>query len=65
MTSLLDVFKKADLRIGFTDLFRSATAWENMDRDVIQKRLLLTLYGLGSNAGKRGPQFFVIGLNFS
>jgi len=51
MTSLLDVFKEADLRIGFTDVFRSATAWENMDRDVIQERLLLTLYGLGSNAG--------------
>jgi TnpA family transposase len=51
MTSLLDVFKEADLRIEFTDVFRSATAWENMDRDVIQERLLLTLYGLGSNAG--------------
>lgn len=51
MTSLLDVFKEADLRIGFTDVFRSATAWENLDRDVIQERLLLALYGLGSNAG--------------
>lgn len=51
MTSLLDVFKEADLRIRFTDVFRSATAWENLDRDVIQERLLLTLYGLGSNAG--------------
>ena len=51
MTSLLDVFKEADLRTGFTDVFRSATAWENLDRDVLQERLLLTLYGLGSNAG--------------
>jgi TnpA family transposase len=51
MTSLLDVFKEADLRIRFTDVFRSATAWENLDREVIQERLLLTLYGLGSNAG--------------
>ncbi len=51
MTSLLDVFKEADLRIHFTDVFRSATAWENLDREVIQERLLLTLYGLGSNAG--------------
>ncbi len=51
MTSLLDVFKEADLRIRFTDVFKSATAWENLDRDVIQERLLLALYGLGSNAG--------------
>ncbi len=51
MTSLLDVFKEADLRIGFTDVFRSATAWESLDLNVIQERLLLTLYGLGSNAG--------------
>ena len=51
MTSLLDVFKEADLRIGFTGMFRSATAWENLDRNVVQERLLLTLYGLGSNAG--------------
>lgn len=51
LTSLLDVFKEADLRTRFTDVFRSATAWENLDREVIQERLLLTLYGLGSNAG--------------
>jgi hypothetical protein len=51
MTSLLDVFKEADLRIRFTDAFRSATAWENMDRAIIQERLLLALAGLGSNAG--------------
>ena len=46
MTSLLDVFKEADLRIRFTDAFRSATAWENMDREIIQERLLLVLYDL-------------------
>jgi TnpA family transposase len=51
MTSLLDVFKEADLRIRFTDVVRSATAWENLDREIIQERLLLALYGLGSNAG--------------
>jgi hypothetical protein len=51
MTSLLDVFKEADLRVRFTDAFRSATAWENMDREIIQERLLLALYVLGSNAG--------------
>jgi hypothetical protein len=33
LTSLLDVFKEADLRTRFTDVFRSATAWENVDRE--------------------------------
>lgn len=32
MTSLLDVFKETDLRVRFTDAFRSATARENLDR---------------------------------
>ncbi len=51
LTSLLDVLKKTDLRIRFTNVFRSATAWENLGREVIQERLPLTLYGIGSNAG--------------
>ena len=51
MTSLLDILKETDLRVGFTHLFRSPTAWENLDRDTLQYRLLLTLYGLGTGAG--------------
>jgi hypothetical protein len=51
ITCLLDVFKEADLRIRFTDVCRSATAWESSDREIIQERLLLALYGSGSNAG--------------
>ena len=51
LTSLLDVFKETDLRTRFTNVFRSATAWENLVREIIQERLLLTLSGLGSNAG--------------
>ncbi len=31
MTSLLDVFKEADLRLGFSEAFRSATAWESLE----------------------------------
>jgi hypothetical protein len=53
MTSLLDVFKDADLRIRLTDVFRSATAWENLDRENVQEHLLLALYGLSSNAGMK------------
>lgn len=51
MTSLLDVLKETDVRVGFTQHFRSPTAWENLDRDTLQYRLLLTLYGLGTGAG--------------
>lgn len=51
MTSLLDILKEADLRIGFTDAFTTAAAREIVDRSEVQRRLLLCLYGLGSNAG--------------
>ena len=51
MTSLLDMLKEADLRVGFTNSFRSATAFESMDRATLQQRLLLCLYGLGTNTG--------------
>ena len=36
MTSLLDMVKEADLRLGFTDALRSPTAYENLDRAVLQ-----------------------------
>lgn len=51
MTNLLDILKEADLRVGFTDCFKSLASREAMDRDTIQKRLLLCLYGLGTNTG--------------
>ncbi len=35
----------------FTDRFKSLTVRENLDRAIIQKRLLLGLYGLGTNIG--------------
>ncbi|MDQ2808198.1 MAG: Tn3 family transposase [Chloroflexota bacterium] len=51
MTNLLDILKEADLRVGFTAQFKSATAWEVLDRATTQKRLLLCLYALGTNTG--------------
>ena len=51
MTSLLDMVKEADLRLGFTDRLRSSTAYEALDRAVLRPRLLLCLNGLGINAG--------------
>ncbi|CAE6869060.1 Tn3 family transposase ISNpu13 [Paraburkholderia aspalathi] len=50
-TGLLDVFKEADLRIGFSDAFHGAGTREVVDRATLQRRLLLCLYGLGTNTG--------------
>ena len=41
MTSLLDMVKETDLRLNFTGVLRSPTAYETMDRSVLQPRLLL------------------------
>jgi TnpA family transposase len=51
MTSLLDMLKETDLRLGFTAALTSPTAFEVLDRAVLQPRLLLCLHGLGTNAG--------------
>lgn len=48
---LLDFLKETDLRTGFTDLLRSVMTREILDRSEIQKRLLLCLFGLGTNTG--------------
>ena len=51
MTSLLDMLKETDLRIGFSEVFKSATGRESLDPATLQKRLLLCLYGIGTNTG--------------
>jgi TnpA family transposase len=51
MLRLLDVVKETELQVGFTALFQSVTAWENLDRADLQQRLLLCLYGIGTNIG--------------
>jgi len=51
MTPLLDMLKETDLRVGFTDVFTSPTGREHLERDVLQRRLLLCLFGLGTNTG--------------
>jgi len=53
MTSLLDMVKEADLRLGFTDALGSPMAYETLDRAELRPRLLLCLYGLGTNTGLR------------
>ena len=51
MTNLLDVLKETDFRVGFTDEFPPPSPREVLARDELQKRLLLCLYGLGTNTG--------------
>jgi TnpA family transposase len=51
MIELIDIFKEADLRVDFTDAFQSLGIREQLSREEIQKRLLLCLYGLGTNMG--------------
>ncbi len=51
MTSLLDMLKETDLRVKFTRHFKSVSSRENLDPKVLQKRLLIDLYGLGTNTG--------------
>src|SRR5712692_4699968 len=51
MTSLLDVLKETDLRVGFSDALHSVASRAMLDRTTVQPRLLRCLYGLGTNAG--------------
>ncbi|SPF41515.1 transposase [Candidatus Desulfosporosinus infrequens] len=51
MTSLLDVLKETDLRIAFTEKFKTSAVREALGRDTLQRRLILSLYGLGTNTG--------------
>jgi len=56
MTSLLDILKETALRTGFPDLLTSVASRERLPREVLHRRLLLCLYGLGTNTGlKRLP----------
>ena len=51
MTNLLDILKETELRVRFGEAFRTAGVREVLDDDVLQRRLLLCLHGLGTNAG--------------
>ena len=51
MTNLLDILKETELRVRFTDVFRTVGSREVLPSDVLQRRLLLCLHGLGTNAG--------------
>ena len=50
-TSLLDILKETDLQVDFTRNFKSMGTREILERETLQKRLLLCLYGMGTNTG--------------
>ena len=49
MTGLLDILRETDLRVHFTQYFTGIGT--RLSRETLQKRLLLCLYGLGTNMG--------------
>ena len=51
MTGLLDILKETDLRLDFTECFTTVASRRILAADTLRKRLLLCLYGLGTNTG--------------
>ena len=45
--------KETEIRISFTDNFKTLATREVIDKAILRKRLILSLYALGSNAGIR------------
>lgn len=48
---LLDILKEAEHRIGFTKQFQSVSSREVIKKEILTKRLLLCIFGIGSNTG--------------
>ena len=48
---LIDIIKEVDLRLNFTDAFRTSASREALDPALLQRRLLLCLFGIGTNVG--------------
>ncbi len=53
LTELLDMLKETALLTGCLKVCTSVTDHERMDRATLEQRLLLCLYGLGTNTGLR------------
>ena len=50
-TSLLNVLKETDLRLNFSQHLRSGTERSHMGKATLRRRLLLCLFGMGTNTG--------------
>jgi hypothetical protein len=46
---LIDIIKEVDLRLNFTAAFRTSGSREALDPALLQRRLLLCLFGIGTN----------------
>ncbi len=64
MTSLLDMLKETDLQVNFTQHFKSVSSREHLDPKVLRKRLLICLYGLGTNTGIKRLSLQELGENY-
>lgn len=51
MTNLLDILKETDLIMKFTDEFKTLGLHERLDKEILQERLILSLFALGTNTG--------------
>ena len=51
VVNLLDVLKETEMRVNFTDRFSGLGNREILSRETIRHRMLLCLYGLGTNMG--------------
>jgi Tn3 transposase DDE domain len=63
-TSLLDILKETDLRVDFTRNFKSMGTREILERETLQKRLLLCLFGMGTNTGLKRINTGIDGENY-
>ncbi len=50
-TGLLDILKETDLRVDFTRFIQSGTERSHMDKGTLRRRILLCLFGMGTNTG--------------
>lgn len=54
--NLIDILKETNLREDFTRHLQTVACREHLPRDILTKRLLLALFGIGSNAGLKRIQ---------
>lgn len=52
-TPLLDMLTETELRLGLTDLFETVATREAIPPNILQRRLLLCLFAIGTNTGIR------------
>ena len=64
MTALIDVLKEVALDTGLLDAFATSGERVVLDVETLQRRLLLCLYGLGTNAGLKRVAAGVEGVSY-